>query len=82
MVTTSLDSGAQGYGNYGSMACTFDTMNCRASDGMCIAAGRIWGHLSCPAAADPSITKTAPDGGTEDATCDSEVDFVFENCQM
>ena len=82
MLTGSLDSGAQGYGNYTSMACTFDTMNCRASGGMCIAPGRIWGHVSCATASDPSAIKMLPDGGTTTATCGTEIDLLFQDCQM
>lgn len=40
-------------------------------------AGKIWGHVSCPAA-----TLTA-EGGAPDAAggpCDAEADFLFENC--
>ena len=36
-----------------------------------IAAGRIWGHLSCPAA--------QVSGGT--GQCDAEADFLFEQCR-
>jgi hypothetical protein len=38
-----------------------------------VAAGRIWAHLSCPAA-QPAIVGTGP------AICDAEADFIFENC--
>jgi hypothetical protein len=37
-----------------------------------VAAGRIWGHVSCPAATD---NLTSPP-----AQCDGEADFLFENC--
>jgi hypothetical protein len=36
-----------------------------------IAAGRIWAHVSCPA---------ATEGGQPSAQCDVEADFLFEQC--
>lgn len=38
-----------------------------------VAAGRIWAHLSCPAA-QATIVGMGP------AICDAEADFIFENC--
>jgi len=45
-----------------------------------IAAGRIWGHISCPTATDSSQTTTGHDGGSSDVMCDGEADFLFEQC--
>jgi hypothetical protein len=45
-----------------------------------IAPGRIWGHMSCPNAQRADILIMAPDGGVTNATCDTEADFLFENC--
>jgi len=45
-----------------------------------IAAGRIWGHISCPAAQISGETTVGPDGGTQDIQCDAEADFLFEQC--
>jgi hypothetical protein len=45
-----------------------------------VAAGRIWGHLSCPQAAFDSETVVGPDGGGATAHCDGEADFLFEQC--
>jgi hypothetical protein len=45
-----------------------------------IAPGRIWGHLSCPNAQRGDISIMSPDGGVTPATCDTEADFLFENC--
>jgi hypothetical protein len=41
-----------------------------------IAAGRIWGHLSCPGA--KLNGGTTPSGA--DVLCDAEADFLFEQC--
>jgi hypothetical protein len=43
-----------------------------------VAAGRIWGHLSCPNATLGG--QTLPDGGAK--FCDAEADFLFENCSQ
>jgi hypothetical protein len=45
-----------------------------------IAAGRIWGHLSCPTALDTGATVIGEDGGTEPRQCDGEADFLFQQC--
>jgi hypothetical protein len=45
-----------------------------------IAAGRIWGHLSCPQALFNGETVVGPDGGAATIHCDGEADFLFENC--
>jgi hypothetical protein len=44
-----------------------------------IAPGRIWAHISCPAAQATSNV-LLPDGGTVPQACDGEADFLFENC--
>jgi hypothetical protein len=46
-----------------------------------LAAGRIWGHLSCPSAALDGSTVMV-DGGTESKQCDGEADFLFEQCGL
>ena len=46
-----------------------------------IAAGRVWGHLSCPHAQQSGQTKPNPDGGAAVAEqCDAEADFLFQDC--
>jgi hypothetical protein len=45
-----------------------------------VAPGRIWGHLSCPNAISISLMTSLPDGATIHDTCDTEADFLFENC--
>lgn len=45
-----------------------------------IAAGRIWGHVSCGTAQNGGSTVMLPDGGTGPRQCDGEADFLFEQC--
>ena len=45
-----------------------------------VAAGRIWGHLSCPMAQALGQMATTADGGVFTETCDGEADFLFEQC--
>jgi hypothetical protein len=46
-----------------------------------IAAGRIWGHLSCPHAQQLGMTTENPDGGgAVSVQCDAEADFLFQEC--
>lgn len=40
-------------------------------------AGKIWGHVSCPAAV---LTSEAGAPDAAGAQCDAEADFLFENC--
>ena len=47
-----------------------------------IAAGRIWGHISCPTAQVSGQTVMTADGGSEDVQCDAEADFLFEQCGL
>jgi hypothetical protein len=47
-----------------------------------IAAGRIWGHISCPQATDSSQTTTGPDGGPATVSCPANADFLFEQCNQ
>lgn len=45
-----------------------------------IAAGRIWGHVSCPNAQNATQFGTGADGGNTERACDGEADFLFEQC--
>jgi hypothetical protein len=45
-----------------------------------VAAGKIWGHISCPDLENNSVLRTLPDGGSAPYTCDGEADFLFEFC--
>ncbi len=44
-----------------------------------LAAGQIWGHVSCPDAAARGMVQDT-DAGSGAATCDIESDILFENC--
>jgi len=46
-----------------------------------VAAGRIWGHISCPTAVVSGQTVDV-DGGTQSVQCDAEADFLFEQCSL
>jgi hypothetical protein len=67
-------------GSYSENDCTISPMYMGAplpsKIGPSIAAGRIWGHLSCPNATLGGMN--LPDGGSY--FCDDEADFLFENC--
>jgi hypothetical protein len=66
-------------GQYVSSACTidFNTPGAGAEPaGPPVAAGRIWAHLSCAAATDSGMMVSPG----QPATCDVEVDMIFENC--
>jgi hypothetical protein len=69
-------------GTYREADCTivFTYEGAPVPDSPAVAAGRIWGHLSCPHAVLGGVTTTAPDGGVEQVACDSEADFLFEGC--
>jgi hypothetical protein len=69
-------------GRYASTSCaiTFTYEGGRVPESPPIAPGRIWGHLSCPNAQRADILIMTPDGGVTNATCDTEADFLFENC--
>jgi len=65
-------------GQYSSMDCTVTYVYMNGAVPLMeqpVAAGRIWAHISCPAAQRPDLmTNGMP------VTCDTEADFVFENC--
>jgi hypothetical protein len=70
------------YGNYRDENCTitFTYQGNTVPDQPPLAAGRIWGHISCPNAENSGKTVQGEDGGTENVTCDGEADFLFEQC--
>jgi hypothetical protein len=71
---------AQQLGTYSSSQCTIVyTFESVPVTGTAITAGRIWGHLSCLDAQDPS-TMVMTDAGTVVATCDVESELLFEDC--
>jgi hypothetical protein len=60
-------SDTEGLGAWSSKACVITFPDGR----MNVAAGRIWAHISCPAAVD---------GSRNNNTCDASADFRLENC--
>jgi|HubBroStandDraft_6_1064221.scaffolds.fasta_scaffold817070_2 hypothetical protein len=73
---------SENLGDFSSQACTitYTYMGETVPASPPVAAGRIWGHLSCPASEDANILRTQADGGTGPETCDTEADFRFEFC--
>jgi len=69
----------------GSLSSAFSSTNCTVTysymngavplSEVPVAPGRIWAHISCPAAQNMDLMNQ----GTP-VTCDTETDFVFENC--
>jgi hypothetical protein len=78
-VTGTFESGT--LGRYSSKDCTitFAYNNGKVPVSPPIAAGRIWAHLSCVTATRSDLSYMV-DGGSAPATCDTEADFLFENC--
>jgi hypothetical protein len=80
-ITAGFESGS--FGDYRETDCTISfTYGGETVPNMPpIAAGRIWGHLSCPHAQQAGKTRSNPDGGAPvTVTCDAEADFFFEEC--
>jgi hypothetical protein len=70
------------YGTYRETDCTIAfTYNGQPVGQTPLAAGRIWGHISCPTAQVSGQTVMV-DGGTQDVQCDGEADFLFEQCSL
>jgi hypothetical protein len=91
-VTTAGASGITGvfesetYGEYRETDCTISftyngEMISNITTQPTVAAGRIWGHLSCPTAQIQGQTVMV-DGGTQNKQCDAEADFLFEQCSL
>jgi hypothetical protein len=74
------DTGEQGYGELHGTGCTLDYAGARPADGKPIQPGRIWAHVTCPAAVDIGTTKQLMDGGTADETCTTSATFLFQDC--
>jgi hypothetical protein len=79
-VTGTFESAAKG--NFSSQNCaiTLAYNNGKVPVPQAVAAGRIWAHLSCTNAQSNDVMEVLPDGGTAPETCDTEADFLFENC--
>ncbi|MDP9037637.1 MAG: hypothetical protein M3O50_22800 [Myxococcota bacterium] len=74
-------------GSFKSDACTFTYTYSGApvptSNGPAIAAGRVWGHVSCPTAMQNSGQMVVlPDGTSVTRQCDAEADVLFEVCSQ
>jgi hypothetical protein len=88
VVTPSGGSGLTGvfnngnFGAYRDTDCTlsFTYMGTQVPDQPPLAAGRIWGHISCPHAQTNGKPVMTADGGVQNAQCDGEADFLFEQC--
>jgi hypothetical protein len=80
-ITATFESGR--LGRYASSDCTitFTYDGGQVPQNPPIAPGRIWGHLSCPnARRTDGVGIMTPDGDVTYVTCDTEADFLFENC--
>jgi len=81
-ITAAFESGTNGTYRDSNCSISFTYNGDAVPDQPPLAGGRIWGHLSCPNAVNP--TQTVPDadggGGTQSVTCDGEADFLFEQC--
>jgi hypothetical protein len=80
-ITGGFQSGT--YGSYQETDCTiaFTYSGAVVPNMPPIAAGRIWGHLSCPQAQQLGMTTRNPDGGAAvPVQCDAEADFLFQEC--
>ena len=79
-ITGVFESGT--YGKYRETDCTIAFTYMGETVGQTpLAAGRIWGHISCPTA-EISGQTVMVDGGTQDVQCDAEADFLFEQCGL
>jgi hypothetical protein len=79
-VTGTFESGTKGRYTSDSCAITYKYLNGNVPVSPPIAPGKIWAHLSCVGAQRNDLSFMGPDGGTQNATCDTEADFLFENC--
>jgi hypothetical protein len=79
-VTGTFESGTLGRYTSNNCSITYKYNNGNVPVSPPIAGGRIWAHLSCVDSQRGDLSFMAPDGGTTPATCDTEADFLFENC--
>ncbi len=95
--TISVSGHVNATGSTPGLSATFETMGQLFRDNDCTftltyngsplaaggapAAGRIWGHIDCPNAAESGMFGMGPDGGTITRTCEGTADLLFENCQ-
>jgi hypothetical protein len=82
-ISAVFQSGQDGtFSQQGGCSITFQYNGATVPDNPPIAAGRIWGHISCPTALDTEQTVPSADGGSgsQPRQCDAEADFLFEQC--
>jgi len=79
-VRASFESGSLGDFTESDCMITYTYQGQSVPDSPPIAAGRIWGHVSCPTAQNSGSTVMLPDGGSQPRQCDGEADFLFEQC--
>jgi hypothetical protein len=65
---------------------SFTSSDCDVSytdaDGMGVAAGRVWGYITCADVMDPGTSEVGPDGGAVSRTCAAAATFKFQNCSQ
>lgn len=83
-VTATFSNASDGDGfSENNCTITYIYMNGPVSVSPPIAAGRIWGHISCPhATISGGMTTMGADGGSSASSCQGEADFLFENCNQ
>jgi len=62
---------------------TFSAGNCTVDyteSDMGVAAGRVWGVMTCPDVVDNTTSEIGPDGGDVNRTCAATATFKFQNC--
>jgi hypothetical protein len=74
-ISVTLDASASGLGTFQAVDCSLDFSNSRATNGMAIAPGRIWGHILCPGALKQTTI-------VEPFVCRVEVLFLFQACDQ
>lgn len=79
-ISVSIVSGQKGSFRESDCTLTYKYDGADVPDDPPIAAGRIWGHVTCPSAQESGSTLTGADGGAATRQCDGEVDFLFEQC--
>ena len=79
-IAGSFTSNSSGTYSQGDCTITFTYLGSSVATTPAVAPGRIWGHLSCPAAQASGETVLSPDGGIHNVQCDAEADFLFEQC--
>lgn len=67
-------------GDFGHFEDTNCTVSYKNNPFMGVAAGRVWGNIDCPSAADSSQNRQGADGGPTARACEGLAEFKFENC--